>query len=394
MITDHKDVAPKTVMVCIGTRPEAIKLAPVIGALERHGMTPYVVSTAQHREMLDQMFASFDLEPDVDLGLMRPRQSLATLTASAIEGLADVLEEVRPDALIVQGDTTTAMSAALAGFYAGVPVAHVEAGLRTNDQRSPFPEEINRRLVSEIATWHFCPTETSAQNLVREYISPKCIEVTGNTVIDALHATIERQRREGFSPAGLPRKRTMRRILVTLHRRETQGEIQRELCKELAGICATHPEVEIVFPVHLSPAVRASVLTELGDVDRVHLIDPVGYDEFVSLLASSDLVVTDSGGVQEEAPSLDVPVLVMRDNTERPEGVAAGCARLCGTTPEALRVHVEQLLASHDDYVAMSSAPSPYGDGKASDRIAKRMAKDLGVRRLFTRPVRRAARAA
>lgn len=375
------DARRTTVMVCIGTRPEAIKLAPVIAALDRHAMSPFVVSTAQHREMLDQMFASFELEPDVDLGLMRPRQTLAHLTAAAIESLADVLADVRPDALIVQGDTTTAMSAALAGFYAGVPVGHVEAGLRTNDRRSPFPEEINRRLVSEIASWHFCPTATSAENLLRENIHPSTIEVTGNTVIDALHWMIDRQQRIGFVADHLPPKRAARRILVTLHRRETQGEVQREICRALADVCAVHGDVEIVFPVHMSPAVRASVMGELTGVDRVHLIEPADYAEFVHLLDSADLVVTDSGGVQEEAPSLDVPVLVMRDNTERPEGVEAGCARLCGTRPEALRRDVDRLLTNEDVYARMAAAPSPYGDGQASERIAARMAADLGVRR-------------
>ena len=370
----------RTVMVCIGTRPEAIKLAPVIRSLAAAGMRPFVVSTAQHREMLDQMFASFGLSPHVDLGLMKPRQSLAGLTASAIRSLDEVMEEARPDAVIVQGDTTTAMTAALAGFYAGVPVAHVEAGLRTNDPRSPFPEEINRRLVSPIATWHFCPTPLAAANLLREGIAEDSIEVTGNTVIDALLSTVERQRLISYAPTSLPAKTAAHRILVTLHRRETQGEVQRDICRALGELCTEHDDVEIVFPVHLSPAVRASVMTELGDVERVHLVEPVGYDDFVHLLSGADLVVTDSGGVQEEAPALDVPVLVMRDTTERPEGVDAGCARLVGIEPAMLKREVSALLSDRAAYDAMAAAPCPYGDGQASSRIAARLAADLSVR--------------
>lgn len=344
-------------------------------------MRPYVVSTGQHREMLDQMLESFDLRPAVDLGLMRPRQGLGTLTANALVAVEEVIAEVRPDVVLVQGDTTTAMTAALAAFYAGVPVGHIEAGLRTGHARSPFPEEINRRLVSEIASWHFCPTQTSAYNLVRENISSDVVEVTGNTVVDALHWTLDRIRAEDHQPAGVPPKRAARRIVVTLHRRETQGEAQREICAALAGIARTHEDVEIVFPVHLSPAVRASVMAELSDVERVHLVEPVGYRDFVSLLATADLIVTDSGGVQEEAPSLDVPVLVMRDTTERPEGVMAGCAILCGTDPEALRLDVDRLLRDPAEYEAMASVPSPYGDGRAAERIVARLAADLGVRR-------------
>ena len=366
----------RPVMVCFGTRPEVIKLAPVIEHLRASPwLAPLPVTTGQHREMLDQMLDVFGMVPDVDLGLMRPGQDLAELTGRAMIELGRVLSVHRPAAILVQGDTTTAMCAALAAFYAAVPVAHVEAGLRTNDPRRPFPEEINRRLVAPLARWHFCPTQRSAENLLREGVPPETVSVTGNTVIDALLSTVARP-----LPAQLarhiPRKRAERRILVTLHRRETQGEAQRRLCRMLAHV-ARRPDVEILFPVHLSPAVRRSVDAELAGRDGVHLLDPLDYRSFVHVLRSSDIVVTDSGGVQEEAPSLGVPVLVMRDTTERPEGVAAGCARLCGTEPEAVELEIGRLLDNPDAYRAMAGAANPYGDGTAGRQIVRRLERDL-----------------
>jgi UDP-N-acetylglucosamine 2-epimerase (non-hydrolysing) len=306
---------------------------------------------------------------------MRERQELAELTGRAVMKLGRLLAEQRPAAVVVQGDTTTAMCAALAAFYAEIPVAHVEAGLRTNDPRRPFPEEINRRLVAPLTRWHFCPTAQSGKNLLREGVSPAAVHVTGNTVIDALLATVRRP-----LPAALrrriPPKRSPRRILVTLHRRETQGEAQRRLCRMLAEL-ARRDDVEVLFPVHLSPAVRASVAAELTGRDGVHLLEPLDYQSFVHALRTSDLVVTDSGGVQEEAPSLGVPVLVMRDTTERPEGIAAGCARLCGTEPEGVRQEVVRLLDDPAAYAAMARAVNPYGDGTAGWQIVRRLERDL-----------------
>ncbi|GAC1320586.1 MAG: UDP-N-acetylglucosamine 2-epimerase (non-hydrolyzing) [Thermoleophilaceae bacterium] len=368
--------ATPRVMVCFGTRPEAIKVAPVIDALRAcDALDAITVTTAQHREMLDQMLASFEIVPDLDLGLMRPRQDLAQLTARAVAALGEVMAKHMPDAVLVQGDTTTAFCAALAAFYAGIPVGHVEAGLRTKNPRDPFPEEINRRLVAPLARWHFCPTERSADNLLAEGAGRDEVLVTGNTVIDALFATAERPLTES-QERRLPAKRAARRILVTLHRRETQGAAQRELCRMLARV-ASRPDVEVVFPVHMSPAVRESVETELGGLDSVHLTEPLDYPTFVHALRTADLVVTDSGGIQEEAPSFGVPVLVMRETTERPEGVSAGCVRLSGTDPLAVERDIVRLLDTPEAYRRMSQAANPYGDGRAAQRIVARLRRDL-----------------
>lgn len=366
---------PGTLMACFGTRPEVIKLAPVIERLrEDTDLTVVTVTTAQHREMLDQTLQTFDLEPDVDLALMRPEQDLALLASRALGALAKTLGAHRPDAVLVQGDTTTTLSAAYAAFCARVPVGHVEAGLRTYDPERPFPEEVNRRLVSALARWNFCPTESAARNLRGEAVAESTIQVTGNTVVDALHAVCSRL--GDAVPPGIPPKAADRRILVTLHRRETQGEPQRRLCAMLAGL-AERDDVEIVFPVHLSPAVRRTVLAELQGLANVHLIDPVDYLGFVALMRSSDVIVTDSGGVQEEAPSLDVPVVLMRDATERPEGVDAGCTLLSGTDPGAVRRDIELLLDDPAERARIAAVPNPYGDGRAAERIAARLERDL-----------------
>lgn len=380
------------VLVCFGTRPEAIKLAPVIDAMrDSGGLDVVTVTTAQHREMLDQMLATFAIEPDHDLDLMRAEQGLAELTGRAVSGLAGVVATERPDAVLVQGDTTTAFCGALAAFYAGVPVGHVEAGLRTHDRRNPFPEEVNRRLVTPLARWHFCPTSRSAENLLAEGVASNDVEITGNTVIDALQATAANP----LGPAEaalLPPKRAARRILVTLHRRETQGQAQRALCRMLARV-ARASDCEILFPVHLSPAVRASVHAELAGCEGVRLIDPLPYRAFVHALRSADLVVTDSGGIQEEAPSFGVPVLVMRETTERPEGVEAGCVRLSGTCPERLGADIDELLADSDVYARMARAANPYGDGRAAQRIVARLEADLAspLGASTRRPLSRAA---
>jgi len=367
--------SPPTVMVCFGTRPEVIKLAPVIARLEADGLLdPLVVTTAQHRQMLDQMLEVFGLTPEVDLDLMRPDQDLAGLTARAVAGLGRVIDDRRPAAVLVQGDTTSALCGALAGFYMDVPVGHVEAGLRTGDPRHPFPEEINRRLVAPLARWHFCPTAEAASNLRREGIDPQSILVSGNTVIDALLATAACPLPHEDAEL-LPVKRAPFRILVTMHRRETQGERQRELCRMIARLAA-RPGVEVIFPVHLSPSVRASVMYELAGRD-VYLLEPLSYPALVHALTTSDLVLSDSGGIQEEAPSLGVPVFVMRTTTERPEGIAAGCARLVGTDPATIEQQVISLLANPQEHARMARAESPYGDGRAARRIVERLYRDL-----------------
>jgi UDP-N-acetylglucosamine 2-epimerase (non-hydrolysing) len=363
-------------MVCFGTRPEVVKLAPVIQRLAAcDGLEPITVATAQHREMLDQMLDTFELVPDVDLGLMQPRQDLAELTGAAVTALGRTIAEHRPDALLVQGDTTSALCGALAAFYADVPVGHVEAGLRTNDPHRPFPEEINRRLVSVLAHWHWCPTTRNRDALLAEGIAAEAIRVTGNTVIDAL-LDVAARGPDPSRPDAVPPKRAARRILVTLHRRETQGDVQRELCRMLAEV-AEREDIEVLFPVHMSPAVRASVFAELGHAPSVLLTDPLDYRSFVHAMRTSDLVVTDSGGVQEEAPVFGVPVLVLRDTTERIEGVEAGCVRLSGTDFSAVRADILDLLDDPAGYDAMARAVNPYGDGFASERIVEQLLRDL-----------------
>lgn len=371
-------------MVCFGTRPEAIKVAPVITQLQSDPELEVVtVTTGQHREMLDQMLEAFGLTPDVDLALMRERQDLAELSARALTALGEQMRRLTPDAVLVQGDTTTAFCGALAAFYAQIPVGHIEAGLRTGDPANPFPEEINRRLVAPLARWHFCPTDRSAFNLRAEGVPSESILVTGNTVIDQLLITAG-QAAPDLTGYGVPPKGARRRILVTLHRRETQGELQRRLCAMLARV-AQRPDVEIVFPVHLSPAVRESVLAELGGAADVHCVEPLDYVAFVHALRETDLIVTDSGGIQEEAPSLGVPVLVMRETTERPEGVAAGCVRLSGTRPEDVERDIVELLDDRAQYKRMATTANPYGDGRASERIVARLRCDL-TRDLYSKP--------
>jgi UDP-N-acetylglucosamine 2-epimerase (non-hydrolysing) len=363
----------RTVVACFGTRPEVVKLAPVISRLRAGGRIKVLtVTTAQHRQLLDQALESFGMTPDVDLALMEPDQMLTSLSGHAIATLGETFAELEPDAAIVQGDTSTAFCSAFAAFLSRIPVAHVEAGLRTYDPMRPFPEEINRRLVTAVARWNFCPTADAADNLRREGVDAETIEVTGNTAIDAMYAALA-------APANghpLPPRAATHRVLVTLHRRETQGEAQRRLCAMLARV-AQRPDVEIVFPVHLSPAVRESVRSELADCPNVHLLEPVGYADFLALMRSSDVIVTDSGGIQEEAPSLNIPVLVMRDTTERLEGVRAGCSRLAGTDPAAVEAAIAQLLDDPAEHARMASATNPYGDGHAAERIARRLEHDL-----------------
>jgi UDP-N-acetylglucosamine 2-epimerase (non-hydrolysing) len=358
------------VATILGTRPEVIKLAPVVVELQRNPETESVlVATGQHREMLDQMLEQFELETDVDLDVMRPDQRLSDLTAELVRGVGDALAEIRPDWVLVQGDTSTTLCGALAAFYESVPVAHVEAGLRSGDDRSPFPEEANRRLVARLADLHLCPTPGSAANLVAESVPAEQVRVTGNTVIDTLLWAVERVR---ALPPPVQRTRS-RRILLTLHRRESQGEAMRNVCEVVREI-ARRGDTEVVFPVHRSPAVREVVLPALMGVAGVHLCEPLDYLDFVHVLDSSELVLTDSGGIQEEAPTLGKPVLVLRDTTERPEAVEAGVARLVGTAPAVVHAAINTLLDDRLAYEAMAHPENPFGDGRASARVVRALA--------------------
>jgi len=359
-------------MFCFGTRPEAIKLAPVIHELVRHPkeFEPVVLVTAQHRRMLDQVLRVFDIKPDYDLNLMKPGQSLSDVTAGVLHGVERVLRRVRPDMVIVQGDTTSAFVAALAAFYQQVSVGHVEAGLRTGDKYSPYPEEMNRRLVGGIADIHFAPTLGARQNLISEGVPRGRIHVTGNTVVDALK-TIRRRRDEWRVPVLDDIALRQRVILVTAHRRESFGPGFERICRALKTLVAGNPDIDIVYPVHLNPNVSKPVRALLRGLPRMHLIEPLEYLPFVRLLERSYLILTDSGGIQEEAPALGKPVLVMRDATERPEAVEAGTAKLVGTDTETIVLAAERLLRSSSAYSKMSRARNPFGDGRASARIVR-----------------------
>jgi UDP-N-acetylglucosamine 2-epimerase (non-hydrolysing) len=368
------------VMSIFGTRPEAIKLAPVVLALQAEPATDHVICVSgQHRQMLDQVLSVFGMVPDHDLNVMKSSQDLSHVTRSVLEGVSHVLRQERPDWLIVQGDTTTAFAAALAGFYEQVNVAHVEAGLRTHDRLSPWPEEINRRLVGTLANLHFAPTPGAAANLLREGVSEDDVLVTGNTVIDALRLTSARSDKDVALDAVL-REHSDRRLwdpsrrllLVTLHRRENLGETLRSICQGLARLAA-RGDVEIAFPVHLNPAVRSVVSEVLGAIPGVHLLPPLDYLPFVALLQRSFLVITDSGGIQEEAPGLGKPVIVARDTTERPEAVAAGTAVLAGPDGNAVEAACIRLLDDPSHYARMATAANPFGDGHAAERIVRRL---------------------
>ncbi len=369
----------KKVSIIFGTRPEAIKLAPVILGLKKSpDIISHVCVTAQHREMLDQVLEIFGIVPDVDLNLMQKNQTLGDLTARAIRALDRYMAEHRPDLVLVQGDTTTVFCAALAAFYHKIPVGHVEAGLRTGDIYSPWPEEINRQLATRITTLHFAPTETNRQNLLAEGVKPDGIFVTGNTVIDALLMAVERVRTAPPAIDGLPDKSFVSWdgkpvVLITGHRRENFGEGFENICNAIAELGRRFPETQFVYPVHLNPNVREPVKRILGLAERpsqnIHLIEPLPYLPFVALMNRAHLILTDSGGVQEEAPGLGKPVLVMRNTTERPEGVAAGTVRLVGTDYGTIVEEVTRLMADGNEYATMSHAHNPYGDGKAAERI-------------------------
>lgn len=366
------------VMSIFGTRPEAIKLAPVIRAFEADGRVEHISCvTGQHREMLDQVLGLFGIEPAFDLNVMRPRQQLSELSANVLQTVDKILAEVKPDWVIVQGDTTSAFAAGLAAFHRKINVAHVEAGLRTGDIMSPWPEEMNRRLLTPITSLHFPPTAKSQANLLAEGVAMDRVVVTGNTVIDALYSIVERLDHEpdlcNRAAQGMPFLNSARRlVLVTGHRRENFGEGLRQICLAIKAL-AERGDVDIVYPVHLNPSVREVVHEMLGNAPNVHLIPPLEYLSFVYLLKQAYLVVTDSGGIQEEAPALDKPVLVTRDTTERPEAVEAGSARLVGPSADRLLTEARRLLDDPAAYADMVKGGSPYGDGHAARRIVDRI---------------------
>ena len=362
----------KHVMVVFGTRPEAIKMCPLVLELRHHSaeFKTTVCVTAQHRQMLDQVLEVFAVQPDYDLDLMRQNQSLEYITSNCLTKIGETIESEQPDIVLVQGDTTTSFATGLAAFYNKVPVGHVEAGLRTYNKYSPFPEEVNRRLTSAIADIHFAPTSVSRDNLLREGVPADRIVVTGNTVIDALcwmKRKLDSENKSFDELAGIDFAKRM--ILITGHRRENFGQRFREICKAFKRIAQRHADVELVYPVHLNPNVREPVNDILTGVDNVKLIDPVDYEPFVFLMDQSYLIISDSGGVQEEAPSLGKPVLVTRDTTERPEAVDAGAVKLVGTDPELIVSEAERLLLDEKAYAEMSNVQNPYGDGHACERI-------------------------
>jgi UDP-N-acetylglucosamine 2-epimerase (non-hydrolysing) len=360
------------ILSIFGTRPEAIKMAPVVLELgRRSGVTSRICVTAQHRHMLDEVLDLFGIVPDHDLDVMRPGQSPTAVAAEILRRLEPVLADERPDWVLVQGDTTTAATGALAAFYAGARIAHVEAGLRSHEPRSPFPEEVNRRIAGVIADLHFAPTMTARENLLRENVAPETILVTGNTVIDALQRA-RMVTTEHSLLAEIPEDRRI--AVVTAHRRESFGPPLERICAAVETLAARFADVQFVFPVHPNPAVRAVVGDKLGGNTSVSLLEPLGYREMVSLLERSWLVLTDSGGLQEEAPSLGKPVLVLRDVTERQEGVAAGTLRLVGTDTGRIVEETTALLSSPGEYALMSQAVNPYGDGRASQRIVDALA--------------------
>jgi UDP-N-acetylglucosamine 2-epimerase (non-hydrolysing) len=368
-------LSPRKILVIFGTRPEAIKLFPVIAALAATpGLAVRTCVTAQHRGLLDQVLAIAGLVPDIDLDLMEPGQSLDRLTARLLTGLGEIIDVERPDRVIVQGDTATAMVGALAAYYRKIPVAHVEAGLRSGDIYHPWPEEVNRRIVAPIVDLHFAPTETSAEALRRENIAAASIHVTGNTVIDALYATQAKLAADPTLASGLDEIATRfagkRIILVTTHRRENFGDGMMNIARAIGRI-ADRGDTAILFPVHPNPNVVSVMDEMLGQRDNIARIDPLDYPHFVRALGLCDIALTDSGGVQEEAPALGKPVLVMRETTERPEGVAAGTAKLIGTDPDCIVAEVAALLDDDARYAAMSRAHNPFGDGQASARIAR-----------------------
>lgn len=357
------------VMTVFGTRPEAIKMAPLVKELEKYPeyIEPYVTVTAQHRQMLDQVLNIFEIKPDYDLNIMKDKQTLTGITTRALEGLHEVFGKVKPDLVLVHGDTTTTFAASLAAFYHSIAVGHVEAGLRTHNKYSPYPEEMNRQLTGVLADYHFSPTEQAKQNLLEENKPGTSIYVTGNTAIDALATTVK----EDYHHPVLENLGEDRLILMTAHRRENIGEPMRHIFRSINRLIDRHPDTQVVYPVHMNPVVRELAGEILGDNERVHLIEPLDVIDFHNFASRAHLIMSDSGGVQEEAPSLGVPVLVLRDTTERPEGIAAGTLKLAGTDEETIFQMADELLSSKEAHDKMAKASNPYGDGQASKRIVQ-----------------------
>ena len=366
------------VMVVFGTRPEAIKMAPLVLELQKQSETieTITVVTAQHRQMLDQVLETFHIQPDYDLDIMGKNQSLLDITAKILEKFDPVVKKVHPDMILVHGDTTTTFAASLVAFYNQVRIGHVEAGLRTFDKYSPFPEEMNRQMTDNLADLYFAPTSESKANLLMEHHPESAIFITGNTAIDALRLTVQEDYHHQVLDQLDPEKKL---VLVTMHRRENQGQPMRAVFGALREMVDAHPELEVVYPVHLSPAVQEAAKDILGDHDRIHLIAPLDVFDFHNLASRSYFIMSDSGGVQEEAPSLGKPVLVLRDTTERPEGVKAGTLKLVGTDPERVKEEMTALLTDSDLYQKMASARNPYGDGKASERIVQAIQHYYGL---------------
>lgn len=357
----------KKIMLVFGTRPEAIKMCPLVNELKkRKNIETIVCVTGQHRQMLDQVLEAFSVVPDYDLSIMKDKQTLFDVTVNILERIKTVLEEVKPDVVLVHGDTSTTFVTALACFYLQISVGHVEAGLRTYNIYSPYPEEFNRQAVSIISQYNFAPTELSKQNLLKEGKNPESIYVTGNTAIDALKTTV----RADYTHPELEWADGSRLIMITAHRRENLGEPMRHMFKAIRRVMDEHPDVKAIYPIHMNPVVREIAQEYLGDDDRIHIIEPLDVLDFHNFLSRSYLILTDSGGIQEEAPSLGKPVLVMRDTTERPEGIAAGTLKLVGTEEETIYKEFSRLLSDKDEYEAMSKASNPYGDGHACERIA------------------------
>lgn len=367
-------------MTVFGTRPEAIKMCPLVLEMRKYPeyIQPIVAVTAQHREMLDQVLDLFGIVPDYDLNIMTSGQTLYDVTTRALMGLKPVMEEAKPDMVLVHGDTTTTFAGALAAFYAQIPVGHVEAGLRTGNKYSPYPEEMNRKLTGAMADMHFAPTATSKGNLLKENVNPASILITGNTVIDALQTTVHGDYHFADEDFNRVFATGHKLILMTTHRRENLGEPMRHVYRALKSVLETHENVEAIFPVHKNPKVREIVNQELGHLSRVHLIEPMDYEPFANLMAKVDIVLTDSGGIQEEAPALGKPVLVLRDTTERPEAVEAGTVKLVGTAYENVLRETNRLLDDDEHYRSMAEAANPYGDGKACERIIKAILRKNG----------------
>ncbi|SCC09475.1 UDP-N-acetylglucosamine 2-epimerase (non-hydrolysing) [Fictibacillus enclensis] len=366
------------VMTIFGTRPEAVKMAPLVMELKKYPeeIEPVVTVTAQHRQMLDAVLDTFSIIPDYDLNIMQDRQTLSQITIKALAGLEGILTEVKPDLVLVHGDTTTTFAASLAAYYQQIEVGHVEAGLRTWNKYSPFPEELNRQLTGVMSDLHFSPTGTAAKNLLEENKTGDTIFITGNTAIDALKTTIQ----EVYTHEVLEKVGKDRMILVTAHRRENLGEPMKNIFKAIKRLVENYEDVQVVYPVHLNPAVRELAAEILGNDPRIHLIDPLGVIDFHNFASRAYLILTDSGGVQEEAPSLGVPVLVLRNNTERPEGIAAGTLRLVGTEEENIYTITSELLTNGQAYEEMARASNPYGDGQASRRIVEAILYHYGLR--------------